>query len=148
MIYFFTHEKHYVHLEYTNDMDFADRNDFCRIWWSSLLIRGAENVLDILNISVASIWIFLTCIETAPSISKKFSKDALKSLYIIRKTLSCKRLILLSIEGLQNIQTRREQLDFELKNEFIRMCPLLMFINGVILDNALILQLAFFNYTM
>ena len=75
---------------------------------NSSLIRGTENFVNISNISVASFHRFFTYIETVHFFPERFLKDELKSLYTIRKTLSCKQLILLLIERLWNIQTRRQ----------------------------------------
>ena len=133
-IYSLVLEKHYVHLEWKTHVDFAGCND----WWNSSLIAGTERLFGILSVSVTSICRSLTYVETVPSFLKRFSKDDLKSLYAICKCLSCKRLILLLTERLWNIQIRGQWINCELKNEFIIMRHFLMFMNGVILDNALV----------
>ena len=78
-------------------MDFADRNDQLS---DRIAHSRTEKFLHILNIPVARFCKFFTWIETVPSFIKRFLKDDLKSLYLIRRTLLCKRLILLLIERL------------------------------------------------
>ena len=68
-----------------------------------------------LNIAVVNICRFLVCIVTDFLCSNSFSKDGDLSPYNSRKHLSCKRLILLFIIQLWNIQIRGQYLNCELK---------------------------------
>ena len=59
-----------------------------------------------LNISVANICIFLMCVKTDLSCSNSFSKDDDLSPYNRRRHLSCRRLVLIFMIRLWNIQIR------------------------------------------
>ena len=77
----------------------------------------------------------LACFQTVPSYSKNFLKDGVKSLYTIRKTLSCKRLFLLLIKGLWNIQTRGQLLNCE--KSIYKNAPFAYVHECIFLDNEL-----------
>ena len=82
----------------------------CR--WKISLKMGGDTFRYILNIFVANICQFLVCVVTDLSMlyiylcSNNFLKDENLSLYNRPKHLSCRRLILLFIIGLWNIQIR------------------------------------------
>ena len=90
-------------------------------WNMSFMISGQRSFLT-LNMSMATSWMFLWCTETVPFFNRRSWNDESKSLYTIRRALSCKWFILLFIlrDG-QNIHTRGQYENWDSMKEFIRI---------------------------
>ena len=98
-----------------------------------------------LNISIARISRFLWCNYAEFSFSNNLMYDDYLSLHIILKHLSWNRFIFVLFVRLWHIHIKGQQLKYYLKNEFISMCLLFIFIKGAILANALIFLSAFLD---
>ena len=68
--------------------------------------EGGESPYCTLYVSVARVLLFLWCIVTESSLSRKSCKDDDLSLYAILNALSCKRVILLLLFRLWDVQTK------------------------------------------
>ena len=78
---------------------------------------GGDIFQNTLNICVANICGFIVCIITDLSCSNSFWKDDDLSPYNILKHFSRRRLILLFLIQLWNIQIRGQKLNCDIKNE-------------------------------
>ena len=104
-----------------------------------------EIPLLLLNNSAARTWRFLLCLEVEPAFSKLLLNDDVLSFYIILRHLSYSLFIFLLLVRLYCIDTRRQQLNCDLKKAFIKIRRFEMLMYGLILASALIFRLAFLN---